>query len=475
MQPQSLLDPRVRPVTFSMVTIIAIFAFEGLAIVAALPSVAVDLGGVELLPWTVTGYLVAVAVATAVFGGVIDAVGVAPVFRIAVVAFGLFSLAAGLAPSMEILVATRVLQGIAGGAMQAVGGTLVVVGFPEHLVGRAAAANSNVWGLFGFASPALAAGLLVFAGWRWIFILMVPITMVTLAFGWRALPKREERLRVRIDWPGVLSLVAAVTSLLVAVSSPSVYSVLWLAAAALLGTVWWRRAGSARQTMIERRYISKTPYSTLIVAVSLTVAAMIGAQTYLPVFVRGSLNATESVTAWSVLFLTLGWTIAANVAGRITKWTTPRNVLLYGVTSGPVWIGLLVLAVWQGAPIWVIFGTYVLMGTAVGTTTNVAWQILKNFVEEGGSGRASSAHQFMRSLGQSIGAGVAGGAILFVASLRLDDLDSLTAALAGEDQSALGVAAAAALEEGFLWAVVAMFVIQLCCALVVWSQRRLVG
>ena len=71
------------PVTLANLTIVAIAAFDGLALVAALPSIADDLGGVALLPWVITAYLATSAVAGITAGSIIDAVGVRRTFRAA--------------------------------------------------------------------------------------------------------------------------------------------------------------------------------------------------------------------------------------------------------------------------------------------------------------------------------------------------------------------------------------------------------
>src|SRR5690606_30853742 len=66
--PRSILSPQLLPASIAIFTTLAIVAFEGLAITAALPEVAGDLGNVEFLPWVITSFLLASAVATAISG-----------------------------------------------------------------------------------------------------------------------------------------------------------------------------------------------------------------------------------------------------------------------------------------------------------------------------------------------------------------------------------------------------------------------
>ncbi|MCA9562642.1 MAG: MFS transporter, partial [Myxococcales bacterium] len=183
----------MRTVTFTVLTIVGLSAFEGLAVVAALPRIAADLGSVELLPWVVSAYMLTSGVATVAAGALVDKVGVGPVFRVAVSLFVLGSALCGFAPDIVTLVFARALQGMGAGASNAVGLSSVGLVFPRKLVGRAFAANANVWGVMSVAGPALAALLLTVASWRWIFYLNLPLGGLALLFGWRALPGRRDK------------------------------------------------------------------------------------------------------------------------------------------------------------------------------------------------------------------------------------------------------------------------------------------
>jgi MFS family permease len=150
--PRSILSRQFLPAAVAIFTTVAIVAFEGLAVTAALPELTADLGQVRLLPWVITAFLVSSGVMTAIAGSFIDSLGTSTVFRWATIAFAVSSLAAAWATSMPFLVAARVLQGASGGAIISVGVAAVALVYPSHLMGRAFAANSNVWGVLGFAS-----------------------------------------------------------------------------------------------------------------------------------------------------------------------------------------------------------------------------------------------------------------------------------------------------------------------------------
>ncbi|CAN5821922.1 MDR family MFS transporter [soil metagenome] len=468
---RSILSREYLPASIAIFTAVAIVAFEGLAVTAALPELAAELGGVSLLPWVVTGFLMASGVSTAVTGSLIDSHGTASVFRVATLAFALASLGAAVAPSMPLLVGARVLQGAAGGAIISVGVAAVALVYPGHLVGRALAANANVWGVLGFAGPAIAAAMLQFGSWRWIFLLMIPLAVVALAAGWKALPHAVDARPSDIDWVSVGLLVVSVGSVLGATSDLSARSPLLIAVASLSGTLVWRRIGKRSSPLIDRRFIAARPYGQLAAAAGLTLAAMGGMSAYLPVYVRAARGGSATAAAWSVLWMTLGWVVAANIAGRITDRVPAPTVLTAGAALAPIVLAGAGVAVALEAPLPVVFAAYVGMGASVGTVTNTSLQLVREVVPPNLAGRATSAHAFARTMGMSLGAGLTGGVLLATVATRVSDISSIRGALAGEATELAG-SAASALGEGFAFAhLVALALVGVATAAVV-SLRR---
>ncbi len=467
--PRSILSPQLLPSSLAIFTTVAIVAFEGLAVTAALPDLAGDLGGVSLLPWVITAFLLASAVTTAVTGSFIDSYGTSAIFRWATAIFALSSVAAAAAPNMGVLVAARIFQGASGGAIISVGLAAVALVYPPHLMGRAFAANSNVWGVLGFAGPALAAALLQFGSWRWIFLVMAPLCLVALMAGWRNLPRAVTPERLVVDWPSVALLILTVGLFLGAVSDINLASLGFVAAGTVCGAALWRRSRHRPSPLIDPRFLRSFPYGRLALIASLTLAAMEGVSAYLPVYVRGARGGSAALAAWSVLWLTIGWTVAANVAGRATDHYDERGVLRVGALIGPIGIAFAWMAVAFDAPLPIVFAAYFIMGTSVGTVTNAALQLVRRVVPDNLAGRATSAHAFMRTMGMSLGAGLAGGVILAVVAARIADVSQIRGALAGEAADLAGKAADA-LGSGFAVAHLAALTLIVAAVVVAWTM-----
>ncbi len=132
--------------------------------------------------WVQAGYLLSYALVLIPAGRLADQWGRLAVWRLGVLAFIVGSLGAGLATGPEPLIAWRLLQGVGGGLLAATGTALVSAVFPPERRGRAL--GLTIMALYlGLSVGPLIGGLLIdHAGWRWIFLVNVPVGLGALAF-----------------------------------------------------------------------------------------------------------------------------------------------------------------------------------------------------------------------------------------------------------------------------------------------------
>lgn len=447
-------SPNYLPVTLANLTIVAIAAFDGLALVAALPSIADDLGGVALLPWVITAYLAASAVAGIMAGPIIDAVGVRRTFRAAGVWFLVTSAAAAAAPNMELLVAARALQGIGGGLVISVALTAVGLAYPQRLRARAFAANSMVWGTLGFGGPVITAGLLAVAGWRMIFVVQLPITALALAAGWRTLPStRDKPQRIVMDGRGIALIVGLVAASLLAVAQVGVrwpLAAVGAAGAIAFGRAFWNNSGRTDGPLVERTHITRFPLKRIHLTSGLVLIAGLAADNYLPLYMQTTRGRSESFAAFSVLFLTVGWSSAAFITSRLLeRWREADAILLGSILMIPavIWAGFGVALTW---PIPVIFGAFYVMGAAIGFVSTAGLTLLQASADDSEMGRVNSAHQFIRTIGITYGVAVGGAILLFVVGNQIGDVEVVRDVLGGGDVTASGPTLDA-IRDGLVW------------------------
>ncbi|NND76395.1 MAG: MFS transporter [Ilumatobacter sp.] len=466
------------PVTLANLTIVAIVAYDGLALIAALPSIADDLGDVALLPWVVTAFLAMSAIAGITAGPIIDAIGVRRTFRATGLWFLLASAAAAASPTMPVLVAARALQGIGGGLVISVALTAVGLAYPPRLRARAFAANSMVWGTLGFGGPVLTAGLLAVAGWRMIFIVQLPITALAIVAGWRTLPSTRERpQRVVMDARGIALVSALVAASLLAVSQIGVRW--WLAAVAAAAAValagaYWTHAGRTAVPLVSRQHITRFPLNRIHVTAGLVLIAGLAADNYLPLYMRTTRGRSEAFSAFSVLFLTVGWSSAAFAVSRLLeRWREADAILLGSCVMIPA-LALAGCGIAFTWPIPLVFGSFFFVGVSIGFVSTAGLTFLQASASDSEMGRVNSAHQFIRTIGITYGVAVGGAILLLVVGNRTGNVETVREVLQGEgtivSQSTLD-----AIGGGLTWVVVFSGVVAVLCvasATVLWRQTR---
>jgi EmrB/QacA subfamily drug resistance transporter len=190
----------------------------------ALPTMGRALGFSQSdLPWVVNAYIV-------LFGGLLllggrsgDLLGQRRVFLSGILAFTVASLASGLAQSASMLIVTRAVQGLAAAFVSPMTLAMIASAFPEGTPrNRALAAWGAVGGISGSLGVTLGGVLASGPGWRWIFLVNIPVGLSIMALGPRYLnADRPARTHRTFDMAGAVSATAGVIILAYAVSQTS--------------------------------------------------------------------------------------------------------------------------------------------------------------------------------------------------------------------------------------------------------------
>ncbi len=446
--PRSVLSRELLPASIAIFATAALVSLQVMGIAAATPEIAADLGDVSLLPWAITAYLLTSGMATVVAGPFVDSVGVRKVFRVAVVIFAAAGFAAAYSPTMGALIAIRAVQGIGAGLILTSGNAAISLIYPDHLVARAFAANATVWGVMGVAGPAVAAWILTFLSWQWIFYLNLPFGLLALAVGWRAMPGPYGSREGRTDVRGPVLLGIVVLALLFAVDALDVISLAWTAAAgaALAGYVWHARRVAAPVVRLE--HIARQPYLGLAASTGLLLTGTFAMNNYIPLYVRAAKDASPGMTAWSVLPLTVGWTVGAVISSRMADRHSESWIVLLGFVVNIPSLAATWFLVQADVPILGLFITFFTAGVGVGMSTNAALTLLRSVTANAQIGRASSAHLFGRNMGFTFGAAIGGAVLLFVVAGQIGDPELVRGLLAG-DAATSPAGSAGAVADGF--------------------------
>lgn len=448
LRPTSVLSRELLPASIAVFATAALASFQALGIAAALPDIAADLGGVALLPWAITSFLLTSSLATVVGGPFIDSIGVKRMFRIAVLLFSVMGFLSALAPTMPILIALRSLQGVGAGLVLSAGNAAISLTYPEHLVGRAFAANATVWGVMGVVGPAVAASMLTFLSWQWIFYVNIPLGILALAAGWRVFPAAMGEDSRRVDVRGALLLVVVTVATLFAVEALDLISIVWIGAVVGALTLYVRHARRATQPVVRLEHIAHQPYLGLGASTGLLLTATFIVNSYVPLFVRAGLEGSPALTAWSVLPLTVGWTLGANISSRMADRHSESWIIVLGIGVNIPALAAILALVLANASIVPFFVALALAGVGVGMSTNAALTLLRAVTDPSRMGRVGAAHLFMRNQGFTFGAAIGGAVMLFVISLQIGDVELVRELIAASSETP-PPGAAVAVRDGF--------------------------
>jgi EmrB/QacA subfamily drug resistance transporter len=203
------------------IALVATVAASGMAsldatvVNVALPHIGRDLNaGVSSLQWVLTGYLVALASLILLGGALGDRFGRRRVFVIGTVWFALASLLCGAAPTIAVLVAARILQGVGGALLTP--GSLAILQASFRGSDRAAAVGawSGLGGVAGAIGPFVGGALVDGPGWRWAFLVNIPVAAIAVTCARIAVPETRNP-----DASGGLDLVGAALAVVALASS----------------------------------------------------------------------------------------------------------------------------------------------------------------------------------------------------------------------------------------------------------------
>ena len=200
--------------------------------------------------WVVNANQIASLVLLLPLAALGDRLGYKRVYLWGILVFGVASVVAALAPSLPWLIAARALQGMGMAGALSVNGALVRQIYPRSMLGKGMALNSMVVALSMVMGPVLAAAVLSWVGWRWLFVLHLPIALWVCWLGLKALPKPLSVSGEQgLSWWDVLLNIAMFASIFLALDRMSHYdpdqgllwTMVWLVIGAMVGWVYVQR------------------------------------------------------------------------------------------------------------------------------------------------------------------------------------------------------------------------------------------
>lgn len=426
----TLLAPEHRPVAIGTTALISLFAIEYIAVGTAMPTVARALDGLGLYALAFGATIAASVIGMILGGWWSDRSGPRTVLLVGAATFAGGLLGAGLSATMELFVLARGLQGLGSGMAIVAIYVVIAQEIADQLRPRMFSLLAAAWVLPGLAGPVLTGVLVEHAGWRWVFLGVVPLVVVSLAVLLPALGRTEPSEDA--PYLGVSTILWAV----VAAASVGVLNLggesisprdvlIGLPFVVSLGVAAWRLLPPGTFTL-------GRGLPSVMAARGAIGASFMAAEAYLPLMLQDLHGYSPAEAGGALAVGAVTWAGGSWLQGRLGDTVDRIRVMVIGASITLLGTILLVAAVglsWQGWTVLVIWGlTQTGVGIAYPTTSLLTMRLSAPEV----LGRNSSSLQVSEALASAVILAAVGAAF--------------TALYAGAHQSAfLAVAVASAL------------------------------
>ena len=383
-------------------------------------TIADDLNGLNLQAWATTAYLITATISTPLYGKLSDLYGRKPFFLFAIGVFIIGSVLCTISTSMYELAAFRALQGLGAGGLMSLALTIIGDIVPPRERARYQGYFLAVFGTSSVIGPVVGGflagtnSILGITGWRWVFLVNVPIGIVAFVVVWRVLNLPHSRRERRIDWPGASALAVALVPLLIVAEQGQTWG--WGSGSAILcyaigvvGLIAFVLAERAYgdDALLPLRLFSNNVFSLTTIIAVITGIGMFGGIAIVPQYLQIVTGSSPTRAGLEMLPLVGGLMVASIVSGQLTSRTGRYKVFpVIGLGLMTIGMALFHFLLHADTPYWEVAILMAVFGLGLGNCMQTLVLAVQNAVPASDMGVATASATFFRQMGGTVGVSV---------------------------------------------------------------------
>ncbi len=394
-------------------------ALDQTIVATAIRTIADDLKGLDQQAWATTAYLITSTIVTPLYGKLSDIYGRKKFFSTAITIFIIGSVLCTLSQTMLQLAFYRAVQGLGAGGLFSL--ALAIIGdiVPPRERAKYQGYFLAVFGTSSVIGPVVGGFLagqstiLGVAGWRWVFLVNVPIGIAALVVVARTLHLQHTRLDHRIDWWGAATLSLGLVPLLLVAEQGRDWG--WGSGRSLacfvVGGLGLVAFYLVERSMKEEALLPLALFTNRTVAVASTASILIGMAMFgglasLPLYLQIVKGASPTQAGLQLLPLTLGIMFGSILSGQLIS-RTGRYRIFPIIGSALLAVSLFVFHyIRADTPLWQTMIVMLFFGVGLGFNFQPLTLAVQNAVSPRQIGVATSSATFTRQIGGTLGTAV---------------------------------------------------------------------
>jgi EmrB/QacA subfamily drug resistance transporter len=402
-------------------------ALDGTIVGTAMPTIIREMGGLELMAWLTTAYMLTSTTIVPIAGKLADLLGRKLVYVSGIIIFIIGSALCGLAGNIEQLIIFRAIQGLGGGIMMPM--AMIIIGdlFTGKQRAKWQGVFAAVFGLSSVLGPQVGGWIVDAWDWRWVFYINLPVGILATILIAISLSGKKAEGPVKFDWPGIFTMVVGVVSLLLGLSFGGSefdwlsWQIIGLFVIAIVSLAVFVRIEATTEEPILPVKLFKDRTFTMINGIGFFMSlGMFGAIMFVPLFMQWIVGISASESGTVMMPMMISMMVFSVIGGQVVYKIGVRLQLAIGMIV--VAVAFFLLTTLDASTAKLTASSFmVILGIGIGLVMPLLTLVLQESYPKSQLGVVTSSSTFFRQIGGTFGMTLLGAVMNMQSSSHLKE------------------------------------------------------